>query len=644
MCSFSFQERKGRVTASSVSNVPTSKQGGLERGIHEFKGLADVTIPAPESKYSATDEDHVTAPAGFGREDEIYTTKNDSSQINQGSDVKNNSLEVQSDEEILPRNNGKHELKQMEAVMINTSQNTLYEKQQPGTRVREEFSQARIAFGELEVRLRNELARSRQSLDREIRLRNTIEQELKEKEMILGELQKTLTEEQQARAKVGEELKQARSACSEREGRLQNELAQIRQTLDNEVRLRNTREQELKEKRTVVDELQKRLSEKQRARTRVEQELRHELQVKENAIREQQRYLEDERQQKTVLGERLRSLQLQIEEKNRIEGELRNELARVRQTLDRGVQLRNAREQELREREKVVDELQKTLDEEQQARTMVEQELRQELQVKENAVTEQQRNLEDERQQKTVVEERLRNLQLQIEEENNRHVSTERELESALSAAQEALAEYQRRQPRDWIIQREEVLMSDNVLGRGAWGIVREGTFRSCQVAVKEIHELILSPHNRRLFEREMSIASCCRHPNLLQFIGATNDNGSPLFVTELLDTSLRRLLSQGALNHKEIINLALDIAKGLNYLHLNKPLPIIHRDISSANVLLWRRDECWRAKLSDYGSANFLRQVMTVNQGAVIYSAPEASTSQQSPKVKTSVFYKFQQ
>ncbi|KAJ7374740.1 hypothetical protein OS493_005087 [Desmophyllum pertusum] len=131
-----------------------------------------------------------------------------------------------------------------------------------------------------------------------------------------------------------------------------------------------------------------------------------------------------------------------------------------------------------------------------------------------------------------------------------------------------------------------------------------------------------------------MSIASCCRHPNLLQFIGATNDDGSPLFVTELLDTSLRYVLTRRALKHDEIVSLALDVAKGLNYLHLNKPLPIIHRDISSANVLLWRRDECWRAKLSDYGAANFMRQVMTMNPGAIIYSAPEAFTSQQSPKV----------
>ena len=209
------------------------------------------------------------------------------------------------------------------------------------------------------------------------------------------------------------------------------------------------------------------------------------------------------------------------------------------------------------------------------------------------------------------------------------------ELQFELSVAQETLAEYRRREPPDWIIRRDEVIISEEVLGTGAWGKICQGSFRGCQVAVKQIHELILSQYNRRLFEREMTIASSCRHPNLLQFIGATNDDGSPLFVTELLDTDLRKVLSQRSLHHEEIVCLALDVARALNYLHLKEPFPIIHRDISSSNVLLWRRDDRWRAKLSDYGAANFMRQFMTCNPGARIYAAPEALTSQQSPKVR---------
>ena len=171
--------------------------------------------------------------------------------------------------------------------------------------------------------------------------------------------------------------------------------------------------------------------------------------------------------------------------------------------------------------------------------------------------------------------------------------------------------------------------MTDSVLGTGAWGNVKMGQFRGTLVAVKQIHLLILSPHNRRLFEREMSIASRCRHPCLVQFIGATNDDGTPLFVMELLKTDLRSVLSRAALPDSECRAIGYDVIRALVYLHKSKPVPIIHRDISSSNVLLYHGGETggWRAKLSDYGAANFLRLSMTRHPGALLYSAPEAST-----------------
>ena len=68
--------------------------------------------------------------------------------------------------------------------------------------------------------------------------------------------------------------------------------------------------------------------------------------------------------------------------------------------------------------------------------------------------------------------------------------------------------------------------------------------------------------------------------------------------------------------------------------LHQKKPEPIIHRDVSSANVLLWRQGDQWRGKVSDYGTANFMQQTMTLAPGARIYSVPEALTSNQAMKV----------
>ena len=266
------------------------------------------------------------------------------------------------------------------------------------------------------------------------------------------------------------------------------------------------------------------------------------------------------------------------------------------------------------------------------------------------------KRLIEERAAKTDINQQLNDCMKQLEEERNSKLRLKRELETLQERFRQQQEEFeqQRRQEEvsiihsemrvnearsdlescDWIISRNEVeVIEERSLGTGGWGVVKEGKFRGCKVAVKQIHELILSPHNRRLFMREMDIASRCRHPCLLQFMGATNDDGIPLFVTELMDTSLRDLLEKEPLVKTDVISIALDVTRALNYLHLHRP-PIIHRDISSANVLLWRRDNKWRAKVSDYGTANFMRQCRTINPGAVIYSAPEALSSEQSPKV----------
>ena len=213
------------------------------------------------------------------------------------------------------------------------------------------------------------------------------------------------------------------------------------------------------------------------------------------------------------------------------------------------------------------------------------------------------------------------------------------ELETTLSTAQDEFREYQRQQSPEWVISRDHIQLTGRFLGEGGWARVVEGKYCGCSVAVKQMHKLILSPYNRNLFEREMDIASKCRHPCLLQFIGATNDEENPLFVTELMETSLRTLLEQRALSEAEMSFISLDVARALNYLHQKQPSPIIHRDISSANVLLWRQGEHWRGKVSDYGTANFMQQTMTVAPGAMIYSAPEALTKNQTVKVSFNLF-----
>ena len=135
---------------------------------------------------------------------------------------------------------------------------------------------------------------------------------------------------------------------------------------------------------------------------------------------------------------------------------------------------------------------------------------------------------------------------------------------------------------------------------------------------------------------REINTMSRLRHPNLLLFMGAALDHpsGNPLIITEIMDISLRKAYEKRQLPEESTrLSVLRDAAAGLNYLHCH-PDEIIHRDISTANVLLESRGpNKWRAKLSDFGSANIASKAITQAPGAAVYSAPELFVSPLSKK-----------
>ena len=195
-----------------------------------------------------------------------------------------------------------------------------------------------------------------------------------------------------------------------------------------------------------------------------------------------------------------------------------------------------------------------------------------------------------------------------------------------------------------WELPREEVHISNTILGTGGWGYVARGTFQGQTVAVKCLHRGILSPQNEGRVRREISIMSQVRHPNLLLLIGAvlTVEGAGPLIVTELLDRSLRSAYEGGMLEERSKVPVLRDVASALAYLHSHHHTPIIHRDVSSANVLLeyTRPDIQWKAKLSDFGSANLSHLATTPAEGAAVYAAPEVSTDNRSRQtVKIDVY-----
>ena len=223
----------------------------------------------------------------------------------------------------------------------------------------------------------------------------------------------------------------------------------------------------------------------------------------------------------------------------------------------------------------------------------------------------------DIREKDNIIEQSL----LQIQQKNNviqRH-------EGTITQQRREITSY--RDNPSCLIERDEITVTGEVLGKGGWGEVKVGVFRGTRVAVKTLYEVIVNDYNTQLFLREMDVASRVRHPNLLQFIGATKV-GQLMIITELMPTSLRRELEKHSLLRSQVISIATDVVSALNYLHSFRPRPILHRDVSSANVLLEpSAGNNWKGKLSDYGSVNLMDKINTSNPGSPVYSAPEAST-----------------
>ena len=191
---------------------------------------------------------------------------------------------------------------------------------------------------------------------------------------------------------------------------------------------------------------------------------------------------------------------------------------------------------------------------------------------------------------------------------------------------------------RQWVVERGEIHITEEVLGRGGWGEVKVAEFRGTRVAAKSLYQAIRTGrYYRQLFIREMNMAARIRHPNLVQFIGACMEGGM-VILTELLPTSLRKELEREDchMTPHQLISIGLDVARALSYLHQMQPDPVIHRDISSANVLLEPLANLqWRAKVTDYGSVNFQQQLRTEGPGSAVYAAPEVCRpSLQSPKM----------
>ena len=285
---------------------------------------------------------------------------------------------------------------------------------------------------------------------------------------------------------------------------------------------------------------------------------------------------------------------------------------------DELMKTRDCYHQQLQQRQQIQHQLQQAEDEIQQTNDRYQRQLQQQQQWirdLEHQFKKSQDEIQETRQARDQCQQSNLSLQQQLRQTEQAQKDVEQQLEQLRSQQDQS----------NWVVDREEVIMTQEVLGNGSYGKVKVAVFRGLRVAAKSLHSIIISDYTKDLFSREMDIASRVRHPNLVQFIGATRV-GTPIILMEKMGTSLYNELQKKALTKYQILGISCDVASALNYLHLWKPDPIIHRDISSPNVLLEPSvGDSFKAKVTDYGAANLQQQAKTDMPGNPAYASPES-------------------
>ncbi|KAH9323246.1 hypothetical protein KI387_017885, partial [Taxus chinensis] len=166
------------------------------------------------------------------------------------------------------------------------------------------------------------------------------------------------------------------------------------------------------------------------------------------------------------------------------------------------------------------------------------------------------------------------------------------------------------------------------LIGRGGFGSVYSGRISGYDVAVKVLCSS--SNQGQREFKNEVTLLSRIYHKNLVNFIGYCRQPIVALVYEYMHGGSLKDHIYGKSILPKPLdwntrLNIALQAAEGLLYLHQGCNPPIIHRDIKSENILLDRK---MTAKVADFGLSKILDNsqscILTGVKGTTGYLDPE--------------------
>ncbi|VAI82053.1 unnamed protein product [Triticum turgidum subsp. durum] len=168
-------------------------------------------------------------------------------------------------------------------------------------------------------------------------------------------------------------------------------------------------------------------------------------------------------------------------------------------------------------------------------------------------------------------------------------------------------------------------------IGTGGYGSVYKARLATCEIfAVKKIRTIEDEYGvNESMFNREIGALVQIRHRNIVKLFGYCSSSQGRFLIYEYMERgnlaeTLRTNKRAIELDWKRRVNIVLDVIHALAYMHHDCTSPIVHRDITSSNILL---DVEFRAFISDFGTAKILNVSgpnITRLAGTKGYLAPE--------------------
>uniref|UniRef100_A0A8C4EB90 Mitogen-activated protein kinase kinase kinase 7 n=1 Tax=Dicentrarchus labrax TaxID=13489 RepID=A0A8C4EB90_DICLA len=161
----------------------------------------------------------------------------------------------------------------------------------------------------------------------------------------------------------------------------------------------------------------------------------------------------------------------------------------------------------------------------------------------------------------------------------------------------------------------------EEVVGRGAFGVVCKAKWKGKDVAIKTIE----SESERKAFIVELRQLSRVNHPNIVKLYGSCH---SPVcLVMEYAEGGSLYNVLHGAeplpyYTASHAMSWCLQCSQGVAYLHGMKPKALIHRDLKPPNLLLVAGGTV--LKICDFGTACDIQTHMTNNKGSAAWMAPE--------------------